>query len=230
VLGTLVNCLTILLGGGVGLLLRGKAPERMRETITRGLGLASILIGLRGALSGGDTLCVIVSLVVGALIGEGLDIELRLERVGARAQRLLAADNTGGAFVQGFMAASLLFCVGAMSVVGALEGGLYGQHATLFAKAAMDGVSALFLASAMGPGTLLAALSALVYQGGIVLAARWLEPLLAGDALVNMSAVGGLLIVGIGLNLTGATKLRTGNLLPAMFVPLAYIPIAGLFS
>jgi len=227
-LGTCVNAAAILAGGGLGLLLRGGIPERLRETIMQGLGLCVLLIGLRGALGTGDVMVVIASVVVGALLGETLRIEDRMERLGDSVQRLLTKDADRG-FTQGFMTASLVYCVGAMAIVGALDGGLRGEHGTLFAKSALDGVSAVFFASAMGPGVLLSALPVLIYQGVLALSARVVAPVLSEGVMREMAAVGGLLIVGIGLNLLQIAKIRIGNLLPAIFIPVVYYPVIQLF-
>jgi uncharacterized membrane protein YqgA involved in biofilm formation len=240
--GTIVNVLAILAGGGLGLLLRGVSPERFRVTIMQALALAVILIGVRGALKTNDIMCVITCLVAGGLIGESLRIESRLESLGESARRLfewivsIRSPKTDGsaaprsAFAEGFLTASLVYCVGAMAIVGSLEDGLYGAGATLFAKASLDGVSAVFFASTLGPGVLLSALPVFAYQGAITLLARVVAPLLSDAVMAETSAVGGLLIVGIGINLLGIAKIRVGNLLPAALLPMAYLPIAGLFA
>ncbi|HML45647.1 MAG TPA: DUF554 domain-containing protein, partial [Clostridia bacterium] len=164
------------------------------------------------------------------LIGEGVGIEKGMEAFGKRAQRLLMrGKNDQGDFAQGFLTASLVFCVGAMAIVGALDGGLRGAHETLYAKSMLDGVASIFFASAMGPGVLLSALPVVIYQGAIALSAQAVAPLLSDAVMCEMSAVGGMLIMGIGLNLLDIAKIRVGNLLPAIFLPIAYFAIQGLF-
>jgi uncharacterized membrane protein YqgA involved in biofilm formation len=239
--GTIVNALAILAGGGLGLLLRGASPERFRITIMQGLALAVLLIGAQGALKTNDLMCVITSLVLGGLLGEALRIEERLEALGESARRLFERIGSRGlpktdgpglpsTFTEGFLTASLVYCVGAMAIVGSLEDGLTGARATLFAKASLDGVSAVFFASTLGPGVLLSALPVVVYQGAITLLARLVSPLLTDAVMAEMSAVGGLLIVGIGVNLLGVMKVRVGNLLPAALLPMVYVPVAAMFS
>lgn len=223
--GVLINVVAVLLGGGLGLLMGRRVPERLRDTVMQGLALCVLLVGAQSALGSGDVLALIVSLVLGGLIGEGVNIERRLEGLGARAEKLFHARN--GSFTQGFMTASLVFCVGAMSIVGSLESGLVGEHSTLITKSALDAVGALFFAAAMGPGVLLSAAVVLLYQGGIALGASAVAPLLPEAVVKEMSAVGGLLIIGIGLNMLGATKIRLGNLLPAVFIPMAYVPFSA---
>lgn len=228
-LGVWINVIAVLAGGVLGLLLGSRVPGRLRDTVMQGLGLCVAVIGLLSALETADVLCMIICIVIGALLGEWIDIEKRLERLGERAQMLLikGGESEDGTFVRGFMTASLVFCVGAMSVVGSLESGLSGNHATLTAKAMLDGVASVFFAAALGPGVLLSALAVLVYQGAIALCGGLVAPFLTDAAVLEMSAVGGVIILGIGLNMLGATKIRVGNLLPAVFLPLAYVPLAS---
>ena len=228
-LGTLVNTGAILFGSLLGLLLRRGLSQRLRDTVMQGLGLCVVLIGVKGAIGTSDTLCVIVSIVAGGLLGAGINIERRLEQLGSFAQRKLLRGGEDNSFAKGFVSASLVFCVGAMAIMGSLSSGLYGDHSTLIAKAAIDGIAAIIFASTMGPGVALSALAVLVYQGAITLAAGWLKPLLTDTIVNEMSAVGGLLIIGVGLNMIYEKHLSVGNLLPAIFVPLVYYPLLALF-
>ena len=228
--GTLINTVAILVGTALGLLLRKGIPERLRETVVQGQGLCVILIGLSGALKTGDTLCMIICMVAGALIGAAINIEKRLNDLGAFLERKVTR-GTGetGSVAKGFVTASLLFCVGAMAIVGAMDSGLRGDHSTLIAKSALDGISAIFFASSLGIGVGLSAFAVLIYQGAIALLAMWIEPLLTETVITEMSAVGGLLIMGIGLNMIYDKHIPVGNLLPAIFLPMLYIPLTGLF-
>ena len=228
-LGTLVNTGAILFGSLLGLLLRRGLPQRLRDTVMQGLGLCVVLIGVKGAIGTSDTLCVIVSIVAGGLLGAGINIERRLEQLGSFAQRKLLRGGEDNSFAKGFVSASLVFCVGAMAIMGSLSSGLYGDHSTLIAKAAIDGIAAIIFASTMGPGVALSALAVLVYQGAITLTAGWLKPLLTDTIVNEMSAVGGMLIIGVGLNMIYEKHLSVGNLLPAIFVPLVYYPLLALF-
>ena len=228
-IGTLINVVAILAGTAVGLLLRKGIPERLRETVMQGLALCVVLIGVTGAIKANDTMCVIVSMVAGGLIGSAVNIELRLNQLGALAERKLLKGQQGGSFAKGFVTASLVYCVGAMAIVGAMDSGLRGNHATLIAKAALDGVSAIFFASTMGAGVGLSALAVLVYQGSIALLATWIAPLLTDPIINEMSAVGSLLIIGIGLNMIYDKHIAVGNMLPAIFVPMIYVPLSTLF-
>lgn len=226
-LGTVVNVCAILLGCALGLLLRKGLPQRLRDTVMQGLGLCVILIGLSGAIGTSDTMCVIISVVLGGLLGAAVNVEKRLENLGNLAQQKLARGGDG--FARGFVTASLVYCVGAMAIMGALDSGLKSDHATLIAKLALDGISAIIFASTLGPGVALSALTVLIYQGSITLMAGWLKPLLTDVIITEMSAVGGLLIVGIGLNMLFDKHIAVGNLLPAIFVPMAYFPLLSLF-
>lgn len=221
-LGTVVNALAIVAGGLVGLCCTRGIDDRYRQTVLQGLALCVLLIGGKSALSSDNLPVVILSLVVGGLVGEWLAIEARLESLGRWIEARFADGSAGGGdFARGFVSASLVFCVGSMAVVGSLESGLAGNHRTLFAKAIIDGVAALIFASTLGRGVLFASVPVLVYQGAITLAAGLLRPLLTAAAVADMSAVGGLLIVAIGVNLLGIARIRVGNLLPAVFLPLA---------
>lgn len=228
-IGTLINFAAIIAGTALGLLLRKGIPERMRETVMQGLGLCVLLIGVSGAIKTGDTMCVIISMVVGGLLGSAVNIEHRLDQLGAFAERKLLNGRSDSTFAKGFVTASLVYCVGAMAIVGAMDSGLRGNHATLIAKSALDGVSAIFFASTMGAGVGLSAVAVLVYQGAIALLATWIAPILTNPIINEMSAVGSLLIIGIGLNMLYDKHIAVGNLLPAIFIPMAYVPLSALF-
>ncbi len=240
-IGTLINVAAILGGSAVGLALRRGMKQAMADTVMQGLGLCVILVGMKGALQTGNVLLVILSMAIGGVVGSLVDIESKMNRLGAYAQRKLEGQRPvapgamegeapqGSTFAKGFVTASLVFCVGAMAVVGALDSGIRGDHSTLIAKAALDCVAAMVFASTLGPGVMLSALPVLVYQGTISLLGNLVAPLLSQQVVLEMSAVGGLLIVGIGINMLLQKELKVGNLLPAIFVPLVYFPIVGLF-
>lgn len=229
-IGVWVNGLAVVVGGLLGCLLRGGMKEKYSQTINYGLALCVIIIGIGGALKTNEMLAMIISVVVGSALGELLRIEDGINRLGEWAQSKLSKGDTG--FAAGFVNASLLFCVGAMAVVGALEAGLQNKPDTLLAKAALDGVFSIILASSFGPGVIFSAVPLTLYQGGIALLAGVLSPLLT-DALINeMSAVGSLLIIGIGINSMNITKerIRVGNMLPAIVIPCVYLPLTKLLG
>ena len=220
-LGTIANALAIIVGGLIGLLFGKGIAEKYKQTILQGVALSVILIGWKSALATDQLLIVIVSMVAGATIGEGLNIEGRLEKLGQWLEARVSA-GPGSSLARGFVTASLVFCVGSMAIVGSLESGLTGNHQTLFAKSILDGVISIVFASTMGAGVLFSSAAVFLYQGLITLAAVFLKPLLAAATVAQMTAVGGLLIVAIGLNMLGMVKIRVGNLLPAIFLPLVY--------
>ena len=229
-LGVWVNFAAVVVGGLIGTLLRGGIPERFRRTINAGLALCVMLIGMSGALKTSSVLIVIVSVVAGSLLGERLRIEDGLDRMGAWAQRRFAKNDDG--FAAGFVNATLLFCVGAMAVVGSLEAGLSNKPDTLLAKAALDGVSAVIFASSFGIGVAFSAIPLTIYQGGIALLSGVLAPLLTDELIAEMSAVGSILILALSLNMLEVAKerIRVGNMLPAILVPCAYMPLARWLS
>ena len=227
-LGTLVNTIAIICGGLVGLFLRGGAPERYTATVMQAISLAVILIGLKGAIATQDILLVIFSLAIGSVVGEMLRIEERLEIFGNSLERRFSRGETG--FSKGFVAASLLFCVGSMAIVGSLESGLTGDHQTLYAKSVLDGVAAVVFGSTFGIGVVFSAVSVFCYQGLITFTATLIKPFLVPAVVAQMSAVGGLLIMAIGFNMLEMKRVKVGNMLPAIFVPLVYFTFRRILS
>ncbi len=219
-LGTIVNALSIILGSLVGLFFKGRISDKYSQTIMHAIGLAVVLIGLKTALKTDAILMVISSLAIGSLLGELLRIEDRLDEFGNWLGRRISKDSQS--ISKGFVSASLLYCVGAMAIVGAMESGLSGNHQTLYAKSILDGIGSVIFASTLGVGVMFAAASVFVYQGLITVTAGSISQLLLPEVVAQMSAVGGLLILAIGIGLLDIKKLKIGNMLPAMFVPLLY--------
>ena len=229
-IGTLINCVALILGSALGLLLRRGMKESIAQTVMQGIGLSVILIGISGAITTGNTLLVIVSMAIGGVAGSLIDIDGKMNRLGAWAQRKLTrGDDENNTFAKGFVTASLVYCVGAMAVVGALDSGIRGDHSTLIAKAMLDGVTAIVFSSSLGIGVMLSAVPVLVYQGAIALLGNAIAPLLSDVVVNEMSAVGGLLIMAIGVNMLLDKDIKVANLLPAILIPFIYYPIAQLF-
>lgn len=226
-LGTFVNCLAIIAGSLVGLLFKNGIPERYNQTILQAIGLCVILVGLKMALGCQDLIVVIISMALGSVIGEVIGIEDLLERLGKFLERKFSGQ--GSSFSTGFVTASLLFCVGSMAIVGSLESGLLGKHDTLFAKSCLDGITSIILTSSLGIGVLFSAGPVLLYQGVITLAAGILKPLLVPEVISQMSGAGGLLIMGLGINMLLKQRIKVGNMLPAVFIPLVYYFIRTMF-
>ena len=220
--GTLVNTGTVIAGSLIGMLLGNILPERLRDTVMKGLGLCTLFIGISGMLGGENALITIVSMAVGAVIGELLDLDGRLNHFAEGLEKKFQRKSGGPSIAEGFVTASLVFCVGAMTVVGALNDGLTGNHEMLFTKATLDFVSAMIFASSMGFGVLMAAAAVFVIQGGIACLASLLAPLLQKNpaTIPEMTVVGSVLIMGLGLNILGITKLKIMNYLPAIFLPI----------
>ncbi len=225
-LGTLANTLAILAGSLLGLLFSKGIADEYKEIILSGVGLSVVLIGIKSALVSNDLMVVIFSVIFGALIGQWLRIETRLQDFGAFIEKRVAAKSSDTkSFAKGFVTASLVFCVGSMAIVGSLESGLTGNHQTLFAKSVLDGVTSIIFASTLGLGVIFSGLSVLVYQGLITLAAGALKPFMVPETIAQMTSVGGLLILAIGLNMLKITTIRVGNLLPGIFLPLIYFAL-----
>ena len=220
--------MAIMAGGLAGLLLKKGFHDRYKTTIMQAISLAVILVGIRSAIGATDLLGVIVCMAVGSLLGEVIGIEDRLERIGSLAEKSFR-QQSGSLFAKGFVTASLVFCVGSMAIVGALESGLSNNHTTLFAKSMLDGIASVIFAASFGGGVILSALPVLAYQGVITVGASMLKPLLTASVVAQMSGVGGLLIAAIGTNMLQLTNIRVGNMLPAIFLPVVYDGVARLF-
>lgn len=230
-LGTIVNVIAIICGSLLGLLFRKGIPDNYKEIIMSGIGLSVLLIGVKSALSSDQLLVVIFSVIFGAAIGEFLRIEAKLESLGGFIEhRLAGRSGDTASFTRGFVTASLVFCVGSMAIVGSLESGLTGNHQTLYAKSILDGVTSLIFASTMGIGVLFSGAAVFLYQGAITMTAAVMKNFLVAETISQMTSVGGLLILAIGLNLLGLTKIRVGNLLPGIFLPLIYFAVRQLFG
>ena len=223
--GTLVNVAAVIVGSLIGRWTGRFLSAQVRQTIMTGLGLAVLLIGLQLALKSQQLMIVIGSLIFGGLIGELIGIERRLENFGLGLQKRFTGLGT---VAEGFVTSSLLFCVGAMAIMGALQDGLGGKPTILYAKAALDGVAAIALTSTLGIGVIFSIVPLLLYQGSITLAAELSKTILTEPVIVEMNAVGGLLIVAISLDLIGLKRLPVGNLLPAIFVAVGLLWLFGL--
>ena len=219
-LGTIVNAAAIIAGSLVGLLLRGGIPQRVNDTIMKGIGLCVVLIGMSSALKVDNTIVIIFSMVIGGILGEIIDIDKRLKNLGEKVEARL--KGKGGRVSEGFVTATLVYCIGAMAIVGSLESGISGNHQTLFAKSVLDGISSIVFSSTLGIGVALSAVSVFLYQGIITLAASTLQGILIDSVIANMTAAGGLMIFAIGLNMLGITKIKVANLLPGIFIPILY--------
>ena len=229
-IGTLLNAFTVLVGGSLGLVFGARLPERLRSTVLAGLGLFTMAIGLRLFLETQNPLYTLGGLLIGGLLGEWWRIEDRLAGLGARLEeRFAGGQGAGSPFVRGFLTASLLFCVGPMTILGSIQDGLTGDYSLLAIKSVMDGFAALALASTLGLGVLFSVLVILLYQGGLTLLAATAQTLLTDAMVSEMTAVGGILLIGLAISsLLEIKPIRTGNLLPALLAAPLLVWVASL--
>lgn len=218
--GVLVNAAAIAAGSLAGILLGKFIPARLNDAVEKGVALCVLYIGVDGMLAGENTLVAILSIVLGALIGEALRLDDRVHALGDWVERKFGGQRSGVSLSEGFVSASLLFCVGAMAIMGALDSGLTGDRTTLYAKSTLDGITAIVYSSTMGIGVALSAIPVLIYEGLIVLGASVIGPYLTEAVILEMKCVGSILILGLSLNMLGLTKLKVMNYVPAVFLPI----------
>ena len=227
-IATMINVAFVLIGSGLGLAFKNLISARLMAILTQALGLCVLGVGVSSMVGTEDMLCVIVCMVAGTVIGHAVDIEGSLEGAGNLLQVRMARGGGDSRFTEGFVTASLLFCVGAMAITGSIEAGLNHNYGIIVSKGVIDGVTAISFTATMGIGVEFSAIPLLLYQGGITLLAAWVGPYLPAAVVTEMTAVGGALIVAIAFNMLGLAreKIKVGNMLPAMFLPIAYIPLA----
>ena len=222
-LGTWVNVAAVLVGSAVGLIFHNSLPKRITHTVFQAIGLFTVFAGLSMAAKTGSFLVMILSMVLGAILGEAINIEARLGRLADRLKAKGAASSN--TLFEGFITASLLFCVGSMSILGAIEEGLGGKPNLLLAKSVLDGFSSVALSAGLGIGVLLSAVTVLVYQGGLTLFAGALQPFISEAMISEVTGVGGLLLMGVGLSILEIKAVRVLNMLPALLVAVALAAI-----
>ncbi|QCX34843.1 DUF554 domain-containing protein [Caloramator sp. E03] len=223
-MGTIVNAIAIIIGSVIGIIIRRGLPNKIKDTLMNGLALCVLFIGISGVLKGNNTLLIIISIVIGGIVGELIDIDRILIKLGNRVEENFKGKESK--ISEAFVTSTLLFCVGSMAIVGALESGLTGNHHTLYAKSMIDGIVSVIYSSTLGIGVAFSSAAVFLYQGLITLCASFLKGFLIESVISNMTAVGSLLIIGLGLNMLGVTKIKVANLLPAIFLPIIYQLIA----
>lgn len=227
-ISSIVNAILIFIGSALGLIFKARIKEQYSSAVLKGLGLCVGLIGLKSAFETQDILCVIICIVAGLIIGEFLRIEDRLDGLGNLLKRKLLKRSENSRFTEGFMGATLLFCVGSMAIMGSMEAGINQDYSILLSKSVIDSLTSITIAAAMGAGVFFSGFAVLIYQGILTLLAIWVGPFLPGAVVTEMTAVGGLLITGLAINMLGFkmdSKIRVGNMLPSVFLPIAYIPL-----
>lgn len=219
--GVLVNVLTVLIGSTVGLIFKKGISQKYTDAVMKGIGLCTLMIGVQGTLKGENQLVAIIAMVFGAIVGTALDLDGKLNGAGdLLSKKIKKNDGDKVSIAEGFVTASLLFCVGAMTIIGSLESGLKGDHTTIFTKSILDLFSSCMLSASLGIGVIFASVFVFVFQGGVVLMAGVLEPLLSETAVAEITCVGSLMIMALGFNLTGIAKFKVANYFPALiFAP-----------
>lgn len=219
-ISVIVNTAAVILGSYLGLMLKKGIPSRFSQILLQGIGLCTIYIGIAGSLKGNNQLVLILSIVTGILIGEGINLDGKLNSLADLFAKKLEKAGDKQSIAQGFVTASLLFCVGSMSIVGSLQSGLLGNHEMIYAKSMLDFISSTVLSSSLGIGVLLSSVFVFLFQGGIVLLAQWVAPFLTEYVINEMISAGSIVIIAMGMNLAAGTKIKVINIMPATFIPL----------
>ena len=229
--GPVVNAIVIIIFALTGAFLIKGIPDRFEEILKKAIGLAIVFVGIKGAFENENMLLLILSMVFGAIIGEFINIDRWMNRLGQWAEKKLnIKENTDSkrSFSKGFVSASILFCTGSMAIVGSMQSGLLGNHQILYAKSVLDGSISLVFGASLGIGVAFSALPVLLYQGAIALASMAIRDFLTPQIISEMSAVGSLIVAGIGFNFLGVKEIKVANLIPAMFIPWLYLSVSGL--
>ena len=227
--GTIVNALTVIIGTAIGCFLKGEKLKQASDRVFQGFGLFTMVLGISGAVGLPHPVFMLVSLIIGVSIGELADLDDKFNRFGGWLQKRFSREDDSGGFTNGFLSGVLLFCVGSMTFMGALEGGLQNQHTIYFTKSVLDGFAACMFAMGSGIGVGFSAIVVLLYQGSLTALASLLSPIMTAETVAVSVAVGSLSLLGLGMNMLGITKLKVANFLPAMFVPIVYQAIVVLF-
>lgn len=222
-LGVLVNTAAVIVGSSIGLVAKKIIPKKCADFVMTALALCVLYIGISGTLEGENAIVVIISMVVGSIIGFALKLDDHLNNLGDRVEARFNKGDGTVSIAEGFVTTSLLFCVGAMTIVGSLQAGLTGDNTMLYTKSSLDFISSIIFASTLGIGVMLSAAFVLVFQGAIVLLAQFIAPVLTDPIIANMTCVGSLLIIAIGLNMLKVTKIKVMDMVPAIFIPIIWI-------
>lgn len=221
-LGTIVNCIAIIVGCFIGMIFKHYISEKINNTVFIGLALCTLYIGINGAIQSQNTIVIIISMVIGGGLGELIDLDNLINKLGQNLERKFIKGEKKGTIAQGFISASLLFCVGAMTILGSLQSGMIGDNNILYAKSALDFVASIIYSSTLGIGVGMAAMFVFVYQGFLTITAQYISPLLTSNAaiIIDMNAVGSIIIVGLAFNMLKMTKIKVANFIPAIFIPI----------
>nr|WP_321452170.1 DUF554 domain-containing protein [uncultured Carboxylicivirga sp.] len=218
--GTIVNIVAVLIGSSIGLIVGSKLPQRIVKTVFQAIGLFTLVIGIMMALKGSEMLVIVFSLIVGTIVGELLYIDKNVERLSAKVKKVLKIGNPH--FSEGLVTSFLLFCMGAMTILGAIDEGLGNGSDILYTKSMMDGFSSMALASVMGIGVAFSIIPMLLYQGGITLLAYWLGDFITQQIVTELTAVGGILLIGLGINILEIKQIKVMNMLPSLVLVILF--------
>ncbi|MFA7203633.1 MAG: DUF554 domain-containing protein [Arcobacteraceae bacterium] len=224
-IGTIINSIAIVVGCIIGIFLKGRFPQRIGYILFQGIGLTTLMIGIQMAVKGNNVLIIILSMVIGGIIGEIIDIEKRLDQTGNRIKKIFKKQEGNEKFTEGFIAASLLYCVGSMAVMGAIEEGINGNPDILLAKAALDGISSIIYTSSLGIGVIFSVIPVFLYQGVITKLANLAQNIINLEIINEMTAVGGILIIGLALGILEIKKIKVANLLPSLLIVIVLTAI-----
>jgi len=224
-IGTILNCIAIIFGCVLGLILKDRFPNRISNILIQGIGLISLTLGIQMAIKANDVLMIILSLVMGGIIGETVDIEKRLDNIGVKIKSLFKHVKGKENFTEGFITTSLLYCVGSMAVMGAIEEGISGNPHILIAKSALDGISSIIFSASLGIGVLFSTIPVFLYQGAITKIAHLVKNWVTTDIITEMTAVGGILIIGLSLDILEIKKIKIANLLPSLLIIIILITL-----
>ncbi len=216
--GTIVNTLAIIAGAMIGVIAKKAIPQRMGDLVMSAIPIVVMVLGVQFGIASSNILIVIVSLVVGGIIGEWIDIDRRLEDFGVRIQSRMKGGDSN--FSAAFVSTTLIYCVGSMAILGSIESGINGNHTILYTKSLMDGISAIFFASTLGAGVIFSGISVFIYQGILTVLAGYIGPYLSPEVVTEMSASGGILLIALSFTILGIKKIKVANLLPAIFLPV----------
>lgn len=219
-LGTIVNALAVVVGSLIGLLFKNVIPEKIADALLKAAGLAVITVGIQLMFAGENLTLLIMSIIIGTAIGELINIEGKLDNLGAMVEGKM--KNKQSNIALGFVTCTLIYCVGSMAIVGSIQSGLSGNHEILFSKALLDGIMSITMTVSMGIGVIFSSISILIYQGTITLLAQFMQSLLSDVVVSEMTSIGGTLIMAIGLNFLEIKRIKVGNMLPAIFIPIIY--------
>ena len=228
-LGVIVNTIAVIIGSTIGLFCKKGIPDKYSDGIMTGIGLCTVYIGISGSLKGENTIILIISMVIGVAIGTALDIDGAINRMGAYLENRFSKEGSDVSIARGFVTASLLFCIGAMTVVGSINAGLTGDNEMLFTKSILDFISSIMLSVSLGIGVLFSAAFVFVFQGALALCAGFLAPIMSDSAVNELICAGSLMILALGLNIIGITKIKVANYLPALIIAPLIINLLQLF-